>query len=247
MLFIAIVFALQQINGATIERNPLHPGRYYCGRQKFEVVNASIFSEPKKVIKLSLIGCGIKRIEPFAFSELTNCDEISLTANELKEIRKNDFTGLNKLKKLYIIENKIKTMDYEAFKLPTMEDLSLSRNPLEKIDLGFFVQPSSLENLFFQNTTANIVYPKGLNQTSNLHHLALNDPQPDGNVVLRSLHNFRNLTSLHVAINAFVGGVKINSVLEIFPKIKFLGVNNCRVMKLDENFKNDKCLQKLIK
>lgn len=229
-----------------MELDPLNPGRYHCANHRFEIVNSSIFSEPQKVQILSLSSCGVREIQPNAFATLTNLKALTLSFNYLTEIKKTDFAGLNQLKRIFLIKNEIKKVDHEAFQLPSLNELSLVLNPIDELDLGAFAKLSALERLYVGRTTRNIKYPGDSNVISNLFHLGVDgNRQADGNTFLQKLCVFSKLRTLTIEVDGFVGGVKINSILNIFPDMQFLIINNCRVRNLGENFENDKCVQGL--
>lgn len=247
LLIIFVIFVFHQSHGAYIEPDKYTPGQYHCANHKFEIVNASIFAEPEKVKRLVMADCGVKRIVPNAFVGLINLKEMSISFNPLTEIKKTDFIGLNRMRSLILLGNKIKTIQHEAFNLPSLIQLTLMFNPLGEIDLNAFTNKTNLQILFLGNTTSNIVYQVGVNTKSNLKHLSLaQNYQPDGNLYIQKLGTLHNLKSLNIAVNTFNGGIKIKSILDIFPNMIHFYINNCRVTKLGNDFKFDICVEKLI-
>lgn len=121
------------------------------------------------------------------------------------------------------------------------------RNPLEKINLKMFQPLSNLKQLYLDETTNNIDFLKPPNTMDNLERLNLAFNQlPDGNAALQQLQSFPNLQFLSINVKTFVGGVKIDSIAEMFPNMKILVVVNSIFKKNKMSFIKLKLLKILV-
>lgn len=248
-MFIAVLAIFHQSSGAVVQPRPNYPLEYTCGGIKFETINASIFDKPANIYHLDMSDCGVQNIEPNALVALTNLQILNLNYNDLTEIKKNDFAGPSNLTKLYLTGNQIKTFDYGVLNKRTLHILSLAGNPLNEVDLRAFNPAAVSTGLNLSNTTSNIIFPGESEIHAEMDFLLLDgirNKQPDGNVVFKRLRKFYGLTSLSVEIEAFVGGIKFKTVYSIFPKLRELRINNCKVNNLGELFKFDRCVKHLI-
>lgn len=225
----------------------MDPNEYNCARQKFEVLNASIFAEPEKVVHVVMRGCGVQRIEPNAFSAIKNLTSLNLNGNNFSEISTNELKNFEKLSWISLNENRIRSIDFNALRSLKLTYFSLWDNPLEFIDLNLLARMTTLRTLALGSSNGNIVYPDESVENTSLNYLVISGfKQSDGNEVLKNLRVFRKAKHINISVKAFVGGVQISSVRSVFPNLLALTINMCKVKKLNGNFENDECVKPLI-
>ena len=109
-------------------------------------------------------------------------EELHLTANKLREIKKGMWQGLNDLKTLYMSSNQISNLGDEAFSsVPKLETLNLNSNSMRMLKPEMFKGMNSIKTLYLGNNEIGTVEPKtfynvpksmkslNLNQNNNPH------------------------------------------------------------------------------
>ncbi len=107
----------------------------------------------------------IKDIGIKAFFGLTNLSILHLGENKLVHINQQAFSGLNKVKMLYISNVKVSVLPYVLHDLNNISDLFLDRNQIFSLDRKLFGLKRELQSLFlFKSQIKNIEAEAFLNQ-----------------------------------------------------------------------------------
>ena len=107
----------------------------------------------------------IKDIGIKAFFGLTNLSILHLGENKLVHINQQAFSGLNKVKMLYISNVKVSVLPYVLHNLNDISDLFLDRNQIFSLDRKLFGLKRELQSLFlFKSQIKNIEAEAFLNQ-----------------------------------------------------------------------------------
>lgn len=118
-----------------------------CDDSNSVLCNGTIVSYLYGIRVFILSDQGIGQLEPRSLDALTNFTKIDLSRNQLKEVRKDVFSGLNIIT-LDLSSNRITSVDSEAFdNMTNLRYLNLNNNLLELWDPDWFKNSTNLHEV----------------------------------------------------------------------------------------------------
>lgn len=176
---------------------------------------------------------------------MKNLEELILIDNKLTEIKNATFIGANKLKKIFLIMNKIENIENDAFNLPSLEEIRLGRNALKTIPKDLFMHAPHLKLVTLLSnhlTSIDFDLPTELEQfdimNNPLGKIDLNMFMPFPSLKTLYFDDTTNnvkfpvdtkvtsdLERLNLASNVFPDGNVVLQQLKCFPKLQFLSIN----------------------
>ncbi|XP_038138440.1 follicle-stimulating hormone receptor [Cyprinodon tularosa] len=162
------------------------------------------------------LGIGVRVISS-NFSSNTSCLEVRMT--QIREIQQRDFTNLQHLRKLYIIQNNIlQCIDSYAFAgLSGLSDVYISENlALETIGAFVFSNlPELTEIAITKSKHLRSIHPDAFRNMVNLQHLTISNT---------GLRIFPDLSKIQSAAPRFIFDLQDNINIESVPANAFRGL-----------------------
>lgn len=158
------------------------------------------------------------------FATLPNLEELNLADNEMLRIDPYAFTGLRRLKKLYLDKNRLSTVTVNVFSdLTQLVELDLSRNNLKNLSNSSFSHLKSLETLTLGANRLDTIVSGTFYGLTNLKTLDL------GSNLIRTVeekgfNGLESLTDLTLSDNRI--SVLIFSDFLLLPSLKMLDLRN---------------------
>lgn len=148
--------------------------RLFLFHNELRTVPSNTFQYTSNLEVLDLSNNDITTVEDFAFNGLNNLQRISLMNNSLVNLTRNIFAGVENLKWLDLARNQIEFMDDEAFNLPKLEYLFLSRNRIQRISNNLFLStPNLIRIQLEQNALTRI--GRAFRSLQNVSRISLDD------------------------------------------------------------------------
>lgn len=101
-----------------------------------QVLERHIFRNLFKLKEIHLQGNkNLRQLDPFAFVDLTNVNELLISGIKVYVLQKDTFSGLT-LKHLHIIDSTFNSVENEAFRNLQVDEIDLSSNDIEDFSSG---------------------------------------------------------------------------------------------------------------
>ncbi|XP_047232650.1 follicle-stimulating hormone receptor isoform X2 [Girardinichthys multiradiatus] len=163
-----------------------------------------------------LVGFGV-RVFPSNISRNTSCLKVKQT--QIREIRQSDFTNLQNLRRLFILQNNIlQNIGESAFaSLPLLTDISISENlALETIRaFAFSDLPELIEIEITKSKHLRSIHPDAFRNIVNLRRLTISNT---------GLRFFPDLSKIQSAAQDFLFDLQDNINIEAIPANAFRGL-----------------------
>lgn len=232
---------IDSCNYSTLDKNflnGLHIESLYISNCQ-PVFNPDLF-ENIKLKTLSITANNIKEVKDINLNNMENLDYLNLMYNKIQTISKNDFNNFSFLKQLNLSGNRIEIIEHNSFDhLIYLEDLILSRNLLTHLNSQMFKKNKNLKTL----------------DISNNENLCSHDILKDLNVENFSIFNTKiNYKSIDLqqlrcfAIGSVESSIDLKNlsgfsfiVNELFPENVFMKRNQLKkvVIQIKSNFDLD--------
>lgn len=158
------------------------------------------------------------------FATLPNLEELNLAENEMLRIDPYAFTGLRRLKRLYLDKNRLSAITVNVFSdLTQLIDLDLSKNHLQNLSNSSFSHLKSLETLTLRTNRLDTIASDTFYGLTNLKTLDLRS-NLIRTVEERGFNGLESLTNLKLSDNRI--SVLIFSDFLFLPSLKTLDLRN---------------------
>ncbi|KAM0680779.1 hypothetical protein GINT2_001053 [Glugoides intestinalis] len=193
--------------------------------KELEKIPDLLFDDLTNLELLSLGRNNIKELQPNIFEKLQKLKSLYLYDNKLTEIPSCVFDGLVNLKSLGLENNNIKELQPNIFNnLQKLESLDLSKNKLTEFPSCVFDDLTNLESLSLQNNNIKELQPNIFNNLQKLEYLRLYSNKltefPEG-----ILSELRSLQELDLSKNE----------IKSFPIGFFTGLKKLKILFLSHN------------
>jgi hypothetical protein len=163
------------------------------------------------------------------FEKFPNLFAVNIEKCSIRHIG-NEFQGLKELQALYLVENKIKTIDDQAFKDNTKLNLiDLNNNRIKYVKPVWFEQLTSLRTLHLNNNNIRYVDPLTFTSLVSIENINLNDNEISylDPKTFENLLNLKNFTAANndltvVEKDLFKTNVKLHRVVFDYNTIKVM-------------------------
>ncbi|KAM0681135.1 hypothetical protein GINT2_000920 [Glugoides intestinalis] len=189
-------------------------------------IDLDIIRLMKNIKRLDIIDVKeLEKIPDLLFDDLTNLESLSLGRNNIKELQPNIFNNLQKLKSLYLADNKLTEFPSCVFDgLVNLKSLGLVNNNIKELQPNIFKNLQKLENLWFSKNKLtefpSCVFDDLTNLKSlNLEYNNIKELQPN------IFNNLQKLGYLNLS----------NNKLTEFPSCVFDGLVNLIELWLQNN------------
>lgn len=141
-------------------------------------ITADTFSRFGNLWVLSCLYCEITDIDPDAFRQLVNLQQLSLNNNYLTTVKASWFEGLNYLTYLDLNYNNIRDIEDDVYRnLPTLIDLRVSGNQLRCLNLNEMSHLKDLKRIFLSENS-NFACPHAVSEFLEKQNVAF-EPDPE--------------------------------------------------------------------
>lgn len=121
---------------------------------------------------LEFLHCAVQDIEPQAFNNLANLQELVINDNQIQEIRAAWFEDTPNLRKLSLSRNSIVKIDNGVFKLlPNLEQLEISGNKLNCLQFDALLYLTKLTTMYIGDNPWSCLCKKNLDQWLREHKI----------------------------------------------------------------------------
>lgn len=191
-----------------------------------EKIEAFAFSNLTNLEEIIVRDNNIKILEKNAFAHHKNVSIISMDINDIEEINRDVFVDLPSVQKIFLTGNKITTIHDRAFvHLTNLKELEIDKNKLFSLNSETF---SGLSNLIRLDLSSNSLEVIGDNTF--IHLVNLRSLNLDGNQIQmldeKAFHGLGKLHSLSLAHNKLMNIDNVRT---------FEGLENLKTLSLKEN------------
>lgn len=207
----------------------------FDGMEKLDVLRLSnnrirslgrlAFAGTPSIRVLVLDGNNIDTIEEGALS-LPNLEKLYLTNNKLTRLSDTLLVGAPMIQRVYLDLNEITRIGRAFSDCNKLTILSLSRNPVEDVNLSEIATLENLDTLFLEYTKFKLPMeiPTSLQSVSKLKKIWLSGNDLSSPDILRQLSIFGQLEEIYIMENRFPVINDVDKIRSYFPTIKRLGL-----------------------